>query len=588
MSSGMVPYGDYLPQARGVGGNPPMRPDQIAQQSRSRAGVGPAPTNVVFIGRLIVVFGTGASTGIFFYSGSPGPGNPPALAITTASSDPYGNPVTASAITDSGFPFLLYSGTPALGNLILSLSPFAGVDDVGNSYPEGLNVTAGTISGVSVSGTTITMDPGPYLLYGNPGQVVTYLTGSGSWTAPAGVTSVKAECWGGDAGGWSENAGPGGGGGEYAAEPALGVTPLSNYAYSQGGGGGANTAGGNTTFAGDTVTVTAHGGQAASTGHPAGGTGSTNTTHFNGGQGGTGYSLGGPGGGGGGSAGPTSAGNSGGNGTAGSGGAGAAAVPGGGKGGKGGNSGANGSSGAGTPGGGGGGAGGGGFTGGTGGSGQIRLTYTPSGVVQLLAALASSAGTDPNTGDAYPGPGLGLAAVGTPASLAGWAALFANANDELGFVSGSSGQAMDTGTVTRVTAGQAVTSTTPAPVTWGSGSNPLVAAGVEYHVHGEMVATMGAVTSAAVFQLTGPAVTAMRVKFYAIENVSILASNQVTTLAAMNSGAIPNGTAAQFFFDGIIEFAAAGSLGLEVAQGTAGDNWTLNSQSEMWVRPLAA
>jgi hypothetical protein len=121
-------------------GNPPQRPDQLLQPG-SRAGVGPAPQNQVFIGRLVVVFGTGPATGIFFYNGSPGARNPPILAITTASADPYGNTVTPSAITDTGMPILIYSGTPAAGNLILALAPQAGTDSFGNAYVQGLTFT---------------------------------------------------------------------------------------------------------------------------------------------------------------------------------------------------------------------------------------------------------------------------------------------------------------------------------------------------------------------------------------------------------------------------------------------------------------
>ena len=119
------------------GGLPERRPDQRLI-STTRAGSGPAPQNTVFIGRLVVVFGTGAGTGLFVYSGSPGPGNPPILAITTASRDPYGNAVTASAITDSGMPLLIYSGTPAAGNLIASIAPASGTDGFGNPYLAGI------------------------------------------------------------------------------------------------------------------------------------------------------------------------------------------------------------------------------------------------------------------------------------------------------------------------------------------------------------------------------------------------------------------------------------------------------------------
>ena len=117
-------------------------------------------------------------------------------------------------------------------------------------------------------------------------QVVQVFSSSGYWTAPAGVTSIKAECWGGGGTGSGINGttgGSGGGGGEYAAEPALTVTPGHSYVVTVGG------PAANTTFPGDSVTVTAHGGNDPSGGHGgAGGTGSTNTTHHNGGAGATG------------------------------------------------------------------------------------------------------------------------------------------------------------------------------------------------------------------------------------------------------------------------------------------------------------
>lgn len=219
--------------------------------------------------------------------------------------------------------------------------------------------------------------------------VKTYQTaGSFLWLCPAGVTSVKVECTGAGSGGPSGVAAGGGGGagGEYAAEATVAVTAGQAYSYTVGKGGtGGNlsapngTAGGNSSFAGNAVTVTAHGGSAGSgaTGG-TGGTGSTNTTHHNGGNGGTGGTASGgnaTGGGGGGSGGSAAAGN---NGTAGnSGGAGAAAVTGGGAGGAGG-------FGAspiivadagGKPGGGGGG-GGDSVGGAAGGNGQVKLTYT--------------------------------------------------------------------------------------------------------------------------------------------------------------------------------------------------------------------
>jgi hypothetical protein len=215
-------------------------------------------------------------------------------------------------------------------------------------------------------------------------QVITFTQpGTGSWVCPTGVTTVLAECIGG--GGQGAAGGGGGGGGEYAAEPSLAVTAGKTYKFTVGhlgyntqfGFGNAGN-GSNSVFAGDSVTVTAHGGLMPKSGGTVagvGGTGSSNTTHHNGGNGGTSPSY--AGGGGGGSGGSALAGNTGSNGAGNTGGAGAAAVTGGGAG-------ATGANNPGFPaigfspgGGGGGGYGAAGNNAGAGGgTGQIKLTYT--------------------------------------------------------------------------------------------------------------------------------------------------------------------------------------------------------------------
>jgi len=117
-------------------------------------------------------------------------------------------------------------------------------------------------------------------------QVVQLFTSSGSWTAPAGVTAIKVECWGGGgngAGVSGTTGGGGGGGGEYAAEAALAVTPGSMYTVTVGGVAAAST------FPGNAATVTAHGGKNASGASAgAGGSGSSNSVHHSGGAGGAG------------------------------------------------------------------------------------------------------------------------------------------------------------------------------------------------------------------------------------------------------------------------------------------------------------
>ena len=109
--------------------------------------------------------------------------------------------------------------------------------------------------------------------------------------------TARVECLGsggtGSARASTSVAGTGGGGGEYAAEPALVIS--TSHSVTIGAGNGTT----NTSFPGDSVTVTAHYGATGTTSTPgAGGSGSTNTWHNNGGGGGAAAS-GVPGGGGG-------------------------------------------------------------------------------------------------------------------------------------------------------------------------------------------------------------------------------------------------------------------------------------------------
>lgn len=286
-------------------------------------------------------------------------------------------------------------------------------------------VTLGTVSlpdGMTMVFTPIlTLIPYAMVVYsGSSGQVVKTYTGSTTWTAPAGVTQVKAECWGGGAGGqW--NSGPGGGGGEYACEPANTVVPGNVYTVTVGSGGGAGSSGSgpggpgvNSVFSGTgATTVTAHGAGRNNTSPSPAGTGSTNTIHFNGGSctdsGGSGIG----GGGGGGSGGTSSAGGNGGAHSGTTHGAGAPAAPGGGGGGNGGNVSSAGSNGS-TPGGGAGsgGSGGSGFNGGNGAAGQVRITYTTGAPTVGFSLNCGAAFTD-QFGNTIPASALQFAANGT-------------------------------------------------------------------------------------------------------------------------------------------------------------------------------
>lgn len=329
--------------------------------------------------------------------------------------------------------FFAYAGTPTLGNLIVSIASADGTDDFGNAYPQGLDVNQGAISG-----SLITVEPGPgngIFVYSTMPTVTTFTSGSGTWVCPAGVTSVKVECWGGGGAGSDHTSadgdGGGGGGGEYAAEPAYAVTPGNGYTYAVGAGGttvsnGDGNDGDSTIF--DSTNVLAYGGLGGGLGGFPGapGTGSGNTVHNNGGLGGFSEPFTGQGaGGGGGSGGYTSAGNAGGQGiSASKGGAGAAAVTGGGAGGDGGTS-TKAAAAGGTPGGGGGGAGSQG-TPGKGTNGRISITYTPART--LLASIAGQAGTDPY-GNTYPaGISGGTPTSWTPAVTGGGAATWSTAD----------------------------------------------------------------------------------------------------------------------------------------------------------------
>ena len=200
----------------------------------------------------------------------------------------------------------------------------------------------------------------------------TYSTaGTGMWLCPVGVFSVTAEAWGGGGAGQQTSGstgGKGGGGGEYALD-TVPVTPGKLYAWT------VANASGTSTFAGDTLTVRAHGGQSGASGG-LGGSGSNNATHFPGGNGGAGGSH--AGGGGGSSGGTASGGGNGGAGSGGAGGAGGTPPAGAGAGGAGGGALFPFSSAPGTaPGGGGGGGAGNLGVGASGGAhGQVRLTYT--------------------------------------------------------------------------------------------------------------------------------------------------------------------------------------------------------------------
>lgn len=162
--------------------------------------------------------------------------------------------------------------------------------------------------------------------------------GSSTWTAPAGVTSVTVEAWGGGGAGGGVTGNPakggGGAGGQYAKK-VVSVTPSTSYTVNVGAGGagstGNGTAGGDSTF---DAAVVAKGGAAGASAGVAGvgsSTGGAGDVVYAGGSGSAGVVTGscqngGAGGGGAGSsgAGGSASGNTAGTGTSAGGGAGGA------------------------------------------------------------------------------------------------------------------------------------------------------------------------------------------------------------------------------------------------------------------------
>lgn len=124
-----------------------------------------------------------------------------------------------------------------------------------------------------------------WLLSGTAEAVTDTFTASGNWTAPAGVTSVTVEAWGGGGAGGGATGNPakggGGAGGQYASKTVT-VIPGNSYTITVGSGGTASTGngnpGGDSIFGADAVVAkggAAGGGAASNGGDGTAGAGST-------------------------------------------------------------------------------------------------------------------------------------------------------------------------------------------------------------------------------------------------------------------------------------------------------------------------
>lgn len=270
-------------------------------------------------------------------------------------------------------------------------------------------------------------------------------TGTTTWVAPAGTTSVTIEAWGGGGGGGSGTGsrGAGGGGGGAYASSTVAVTAGTTYTVIIGAGGATDANGGPSSF-GMTTVVAAGGGKgtlsgsaSVAQGHGPGGTvaASTGTIRYAGGNGGGASNN--DGGGGGGAGGSAGTGGNGGDGcscTSGPGGTwGEGGTVGSGRGGRGGSDTPDSVALCGfSPGGGGGGAEDeSGDFGAVGGSGQVILTYTsaacPSGVTIIYSGASQTFMTSVSSKTICSGTSVNIPLRSTAGSKFTWIAA-ANAN----------------------------------------------------------------------------------------------------------------------------------------------------------------
>jgi hypothetical protein len=129
-----------------------VRPLGAPSAQATPVGVQPGVSGNVLFARLVIISGAGVD-GVYVYKAgtTPGLGNPPIAWESSGLVDPYGNVLPSTTgvagtgtfqagdtrITTAGI--FVYSGAPALGNLIASEANAAGTDTFGNVYYAGVN-----------------------------------------------------------------------------------------------------------------------------------------------------------------------------------------------------------------------------------------------------------------------------------------------------------------------------------------------------------------------------------------------------------------------------------------------------------------
>lgn len=157
-------------------------------------------------------------------------------------------------------------GTIGTGNVVLAISPTLTGTPLAPTATGGTNTTQ--IATTAFVTTAVGAITSTGRLLRAPQMFIT--AGSGTYTTPAGCTSIYVECVGGGGGGGGTgnsgltNAGTGGGGGGYSAKYFT-ITPSTGYLYAVAAGGASSisvdaTNGGNTTFTVSATTITGGGG----------------------------------------------------------------------------------------------------------------------------------------------------------------------------------------------------------------------------------------------------------------------------------------------------------------------------------------
>jgi hypothetical protein len=136
-----------------------VRPLNAPSGQQVQPGVQPGVSGGVVLASYVIVFGQatgGAGPGIFIYSGSPGPGNPPVFSMSNATQDPYGNAIAPGIWSGQfgGTQAGLQVNGPLLGELAF---PVAGSSATGTASIVGASVGTGG----SVMQIASAIDPAP-------------------------------------------------------------------------------------------------------------------------------------------------------------------------------------------------------------------------------------------------------------------------------------------------------------------------------------------------------------------------------------------------------------------------------------------